>query len=165
MIKEHAKPEDRFIVGDSWRLLKPNWKPNPHIHYCWTGYMGCFHLAGRWPLPLGLPSQVKALQRLYEKVDGRIPMVWMYGKAKPLCWGDEYKDIWEWCHNRPDIEYTVLYQGAEKWDILGNKYLPVGKALEFQMDYIMKQNPPGMWHRRWWKWIGARSRSSLEYGN
>lgn len=108
---KQKRPNSKFVIGDIREIQNKKYQPIKDLYYTYTSYTDNWYL----PLldiaiPFGFGNQSPSIKRIYKKVEGRVPFIWVYGQNKLLCHPDEYDKLRKTCDDL-SIDLMILYLG------------------------------------------------------
>lgn len=147
---KRKRPNSKFVIGDIREVMKKDYVPIDDVYYTYTSYTNNIYIPILdKALPFGLGNQSPAIARLYKKVNGRVPFIWVYGGNKLLCHPDEYSKLINTC-KKLNIPTAVMYArdglGSEKYSF--NK-VNRKQLLEYIDHFLNEETPYTI--LEWWK--------------
>lgn len=111
-----VRPNSKLYIGDIRHILEDEFEITQfpdNVFYTYTSYTSTVFWFGK-PIKFGWPYQGNTWKKLHGKVGDRFDLVWIYGKTKIFCFGDEYKRLQKKC-NELNIKNVLYYRGNYNW--------------------------------------------------
>lgn len=105
------RPNSKFVIGDIRLIQEKKYKPIDGLYYTYTSYTDNWYIPFiDKAIPIGFPDQSPSIKRIYNKTDGRVPFIWVYGQNKLLCHPDEYHKLYKTAKEL-GLEFMCFYVG------------------------------------------------------
>jgi len=151
------RPNSKFVIGDIRIIQNNDYQPIREMYYTYSSYTDNWKLPFIGAIPIGLGNQSPSIKRIYKKMQGRMPFIWVYGQNKLLCHPDEYHKLRKTC-DELGINLMMLYLGDGH-----GKYKFNAVTREEHLEYIehfMNDTKPYT-TREWWQRLYYRLKLSI----
>lgn len=155
------RPNSKFVISGLRHIQKKSYTPIPDLYYTYSSYTDNWYL----PIidiavPFGFGNQTPAIKRIYKKVGGKMPFLWIYGQNKLLCHPDEYHKLFK---TAEDLGIPLLMLYIRDGGSPQSKYIFNKVSHELLMKNISNfiSNKKPYTFTQWWKRLFYRLRLSF----